>query len=102
MASYNITSPDGQKYTINAPDDASQEDVMAYAQKSFKMAKAPEQEKSLASRAGQHGGNILAGAIRGAGSIGATIMRPFETGAENDQRRQSMDDALQMLGAEPE
>lgn len=59
-------------------------------------------EKSLAARAGQHGGNILAGALRGAGSIGATIMRPFETGAENDQRRQSMDDALQSLGAEPE
>ena len=102
MASYNITSPDGQKYTINAPDDATQDQVLAYAQRSFKMAKAPDQEKSFAARAGQHGGNILAGAIRGAGSIGATIMRPFDTSAENDQRRQSMDDALQTLGAEPE
>lgn len=45
MATYQITSPDGQIYKINAPDDASQDQVMAYAQKSFKMAKAPEQKK---------------------------------------------------------
>lgn len=41
MAKYKITGPDGQSYEVNAPDDASQEDVLAYAQRSFKMAKAP-------------------------------------------------------------
>ena len=42
MATYDITSPDGQKFRVNAPDDATQEQVMAYAQKNFKMAKQPE------------------------------------------------------------
>lgn len=50
----------------------------------------------------QGAGNLLAGAVRGAGSIGATLIRPFETGAENDQRRQAMDSALGMMGAQPD
>lgn len=41
------------------------------------------------------------GALRGAGSIGATAIRPFESGAENAQRRESMTGALQSLGADP-
>lgn len=35
MAQYVVTSPDGQKYRITAPDNAAQADVMAYAQKQF-------------------------------------------------------------------
>lgn len=103
MASYNITSPDGQKYKINAPDGASEAEVLAYAQKNFKMAKvSPMEESSLASRIGQHGGNLLAGAVRGAGSIGSTLISPFESSSANKQRRQAMDDALQSFGAEPD
>lgn len=32
MAKYRITAPDGGVYEITAPDNASQEDVLAYAQ----------------------------------------------------------------------
>lgn len=42
------------------------------------------------------------GAIRGAGSIGATLLRPFESGAENEQRRQGMTGGLQEMGANPD
>lgn len=35
MAKYRITSPDGQSYEITAPDDATEEQVMAYAQQQF-------------------------------------------------------------------
>lgn len=45
MATYQITSPDGQSYKINAPDDATQDQVMAFAQRSFKMAKAADTPK---------------------------------------------------------
>lgn len=44
MGKYRITSPDGQTYEINAPDNATQEEVMAYAQKNFKMAAQPKPE----------------------------------------------------------
>ncbi|MEY4427103.1 MAG: hypothetical protein RL535_1401, partial [Pseudomonadota bacterium] len=47
--------------------------------------------------------NLGAGLIRGAGDIGATLIRPFESGAENAQRRQSMDAGLRELtGANPD
>jgi len=35
MAEYNITSPTGDKFKITAPDDATQDQVMSYAQKQF-------------------------------------------------------------------
>lgn len=44
--------------------------------------------------------NTGAGAIRGAGSIGATAFRPFESAAENEQRRRDMTEGLGALGAD--
>jgi hypothetical protein len=41
------------------------------------------------------GDKIFAGMIRGAGSIGATLIRPFESAEENEQRRNAMNFALQ-------
>ena len=47
--------------------------------------------------------NLGAGALRGAGSIGATFARPFETAEENAARRRRLDEnAARLLGAEPE
>jgi len=47
--------------------------------------------------------NIFGGGIRGAGSIGATLIRPFETAEENVARRQAIDEGLRtMIGADPE
>lgn len=37
MAKYRITAPDGTNFEITAPDNASQDEVMAYAQKQFSM-----------------------------------------------------------------
>jgi len=61
----------------------------------------------------QGAGNLLAGAVRGAGSIGATLLSPIDIAKDaiagkglslesNRARRQSMDDALQTMGAEPD
>jgi hypothetical protein len=46
--------------------------------------------------------NLLGGAVRGAGSIGATLARPFESGQENDQRRAGIDANMQAIGAQPD
>lgn len=35
MPKYQITSPDGKSYEVNAPDGATQEEVLSYAQKNF-------------------------------------------------------------------
>jgi hypothetical protein len=58
-------------------------------------------------------GNLLAGGVRGAGSIGATILAPYDMAVDalngkglslesNRQRRADMDSGLQQMGAEPE
>jgi hypothetical protein len=70
-------------------------------------------ERSLLSDIGQGIGNLTAGALRGAGSIGATILAPYDMAKDalngkglslesNRQRRAGIDDGLQSMGAEPE
>lgn len=66
----------------------------------------------------QHAGNLVAGAVRGAGSIGATILSPIDTAARymnngkpisvggidiaGQDRRAAMDAGLQTAGAQPD
>lgn len=58
---------------------------------------------SMMQRQRQSAANVGGGLVRGAGSIGATLIRPFESGEENVQRRQAMDEALRsLIGAQPE
>ncbi len=42
MPRYELTSPDGKRFEVNAPDGASQADVLAYAQSQWKPPKAEE------------------------------------------------------------
>jgi len=42
MAVYRITAPDGGEYEITAPDDATEEQVLAYAQQNYQGAAQPE------------------------------------------------------------
>jgi hypothetical protein len=88
---------------------------------------APEKSYSVGGflkSAGEDIGNLAAGAVRGSGSIGATILAPYDmamdaykgdrgknlssliTGKElpsrNQERRQQMDSGLQAMGANPD
>ena len=112
MAKYRITAPDGGTYEITAPDDASQEQVLAYAQSNYQKP-APKQEPAKDKGVMQGIGNAAAGLLRGAGSIGATLLAPVDIASDalngkglsldaNLQRRADMDSALQGLGAQPD
>jgi hypothetical protein len=72
---------------------------------------APEQ--STTDKIKQGAGNLVAGAVRGAGSIGATILAPYDMAKDalagkglslesNRQRRADIDAGLQTLGAQPD
>lgn len=109
MAKYRITAPDGGTYEVTAPDDATQEQVLAYAQKNYKAPAKPE--PSTLDSIKQGAGNLAAGMVRGAGSIGATLLAPIDVAADaiagkgltldsNRQRRADMDAALSNMGAE--
>lgn len=73
---------------------------------------APEAPTDYAGAIKQGVGNVVAGAIRGAGSIGATLLTPIDAaaraaGIQNDyigrtDRRQAMDEGLHEMGAQPD
>lgn len=127
MAKYIVTSPTGENFEVTAPDSATEAEVMAYAQKSFggkpeAPAATPQGlERSPANyiKAGADGfaqqtKDLLGGAVRGAGSIGATLLAPQDAleswlarnfhGKELPalDRREAMTSALRELGANPE
>ena len=49
MAKYRITSPEGEKFEISAPDNASPDEVMAYARKQFASRETPSDTSVLLS-----------------------------------------------------
>jgi len=137
MATYRLTGPDGSTYNVTAPDGVSQDDVLKTFHANLP-AQAPAAAPpiphgsplgrgaaagplgigvALASPGGrQEAANLLAGAVRGAGSIGATLMAPIDMGSDavnaamggparsvssNQQRRADMTQTLADLGADP-
>ena len=60
-------------------------------------------EKEKLGTLNQMGRDLVGGAIRGAGSIGATIIRPFETAEDNRKRRKAIDEGLtSLIGSDPQ
>lgn len=103
-----IVEVEGQEYEF--PDSMSQEEVLAVLRQKFppKQAAAPTERGFL-----QSVGDAVAGAVRGAGSIGATLLAPYDIASDyaagrgltlqgNRERRASMDAALTTLGADTE
>jgi hypothetical protein len=124
MPRFQITDPSGKTYEINAPEGATQEQALAYAQQQFSQQaqqkpQAQAEQPSLLNRGinavvGKVAdyANTGFGAIRGAGSIGATVLAPYDIAKDavngkpllssNEQRRNAMTQGLGALGANTE
>ena len=116
MPNFEFTSPEGKKYTITGPDGATKEQAFEILQKQLSGSATPAPvaqtpERSFASNVGQFAGNLGAGALRGAGSIGATIIAPYDMAVDaidgkglslesNRKRRRQMDEGLRDMGAD--
>lgn len=72
MADFIVTNPQGQKFKITAPDGATQEQVLAYAQQQF--AQKPQAPQP------QPEGSALAGTAEGASNVGAHAVEAPITG----------------------
>lgn len=69
MARYEITSPDGGRYEVTAPDDASEADVLSYAQKQFS---APR-ERSMPEQVVRAVGRTVRAGVKGVTTIPAAL-----------------------------
>lgn len=81
MAKYRITAPDGNAYEVTAPDDATQEQVLQYAQQNYQSNQEnPPQESIAAARAPVASSikDALGGFARSGMGIASNLMRPIE------------------------
>ena len=69
MGKFRVTSPDGRQFEITAPDGASQEDILQYAQTQFSGQSVSQKEPSIYDKAKRIGGLALRGGMRGLAAI---------------------------------
>lgn len=97
---------------VEFPDGMAPAEIEAAIKRNM-MSIPPEQPAQKTGGFLQGAGNLAAGAVRGAGSIGATLLAPLDVAKDaiagkglslesNRQRRKDMDSALQTLGAQPD
>lgn len=109
MPIYTIEGPDGKRYKIEGPEGASADDLAQFVQSQSTPQSIPPPKGGI----GQDVGNVAAGLVRGAGSIGSTLLAPYDVAKDlmagkglslesNRARRQAIDEGLRTMGAEPE
>lgn len=86
MATFEVTSPTGEKYEITAPDNATEEQVLAYAQSQFGQQQQAQPSRPLLDRVltgiGDLGRGFAYGASEAIGGGAQTLARAFEGGAQ--------------------
>lgn len=92
MATYRVTSPDGQKFDVTAPDTATEADVLFYAQKQFAAMKPQPAKPSQPVDKAQAAQMALEGMGPGErllASIGSGMadLNPFQSREEVDEKR---------------
>jgi len=114
MPTFEFTSPEGKKYNVEGPEGATKEQAFQILQTQLGgNTVAKSAQTSVMQEIKQGAGNLAAGAVRGAGSIGATLLAPIDMAKDaiagkglslesNRQRRADMDAGLQTMGAEPD
>jgi hypothetical protein len=109
MPKYRITGPDGQSYEVNAPDGASEQDVLAYAQRTFKMAAAPkprekgfgEQLNDFVADTPRQLGLTARYGLEGVGNVLDTLASPIRAGLNAVLPNKAPTVTDQITGAKP-
>ncbi len=88
MATFVVTAPDGKEYEITAPEGATQEQVLAYAQQNYSKA---QPQRSMLEEAGRQVGLTARAGITGATAIPAMMADPLAAGLNQLIGRKVMD-----------
>ena len=104
MAKFIVTAPDGKEYEITAPEGASQEEILAYAQAQFAQQQQPEAPQESPSAMSQLGRGVgLAGrglaqsAFSGFG-LGTLVGDPIMTMTGRPTTSQVLEESLTRMG----
>lgn len=90
MATYVITAPDGKEYEVTAPEGATQEQVLSYAQQNYKQA-TRSQQRSVAQELGRQAGLTARAAVTGLTAIPAMMADPLAAMINQAAGRQVME-----------
>lgn len=111
MPTFDITAPDGTKYSVTGPEGATQQEALAKVQEQHgakAAAPAPEKPwyekaKDVATEGAKQYGSYLGGMVAGAGDIGSTLISANEmlpTSQAVNWAKQQMGAPAPMSGAE--
>lgn len=89
MATYVVTAPDGKEYEVNAPEGATQEQVLAYVQQNYNQPAQPQQ-RSVAQDIGRQAGLTARAAVTGLTAIPAIMADPVAAIVNQAAGRQVM------------
>ena len=76
MATFNLTSPEGEQFQVTAPDDATDEQVMQYFQSNYKDTPS---ERTVLGDVGSTIANIPGSAVNLAGNLASAVIHPIDT-----------------------
>ncbi len=101
MPTYEVTSPDGRRFEVTAPEGATQEQVLAYAQANYQNAQSPQVQGSTPGPK-RYDLNQLEAALRAADAAGnVEDARRLARAYERERGMQSHDASARSVGIPP-
>lgn len=97
MPTYVVTAPDGKEYEVTAPEGATQEEVLKYAQANFGK-QAPAEKPSMGSEILRQLGLTARAGITGVASIPAMLAEPVAAAAGVPNQMGRLQSALTQMG----
>lgn len=98
MPTFIVTAPDGKEYEITAPEGATQEQVLQYAQANFSRMAPKQEEPGLRSKILRQVGLATRAGITGVAAVPAMLAEPFAMAAGVPNQMGRLQSALTQLG----
>lgn len=103
MATYEITAPDGSKWDVTAPDDASQDQVLQYAKTQWSAQEKPQPQRSMGGDLLRQVGLTARAGIKGVAGLPAMVGDAlFGLAGQSGRTSSALDNLLNTVLPQPE